>query len=119
MANKREFKKFVEAVGASLVEQMMETYYNVKDIDKEAIEKAIARVLGATAAAKSNANVFFDRGMKSFENHAEYAKAKEQFFKALFKRVSKDFTNEVNGALKDFNGALPESVKADNKAAVN
>ncbi len=119
MANKREFKKYVEAVGASIVEEMMESYYTVKDADKEAIEKAIARVLGATAAAKSNANVFFDRGMKSFDNHQDYTKAKEAFFTSLFKRISKDFTDEVNGALKDFNGALPESVKAEQKAAVN
>lgn len=119
MANKREFKKYAEAIGASIVGDMMDTYYTVKGVDKEAVEKAIAKVLGATAAAKSNANVFFDRGMKSFESHLEYNKAKEQFFKALFRKISKDFNEEIDGALKEYNAAIPESVKAENKAAVN
>ena len=119
MANKREFKKSVEAVGASIVGEMMDTYYTVREADKEAIEKAIAKVLGATAAAKSNSNVFFDRGMKSFDTHQEYGKAKGQFFRALFNKISKDFSDEVNAALKEYNAAIPASVKAENKAAVN
>lgn len=118
MENKREFKKYVEAVGASVVEEMMFVYYNEKGVDQDAIEKAIARVLGATAAAKSNANVCFDRGMRSFGNQVEYSKAKRQFFKALFKKISTEFAGEVNGAVNDFNAALPEDVKKANKEAV-
>ena len=118
MENKREFKKYVEAVGASVVEQMMFVYYNVKGVDKDAIERSIARVLGATAAAKSNANVFFDKGSKPFENRLDYTKAKRQFFKALFKKISGEFSAEVNGALSEFNAALPEDVKKQNIEAV-
>ena len=118
MENKREFKKSVEAVGASVVEQMMFVYYNVKGVDKDAIERSIARVLGATAAAKSNANVFFDKGSKAFENRLDYTKAKRQFFKALFKKISGEFSAEVNGALSEFNAALPEDVKKQNIEAV-
>lgn len=118
MANKREFKKFVEAVGGNVVSEMMTSYYNDKDADKEKIEHAIGRVLGATGAAKSNANVYFDRGVKSYADSREYTKAKAAFFKALFKKISGDFNREVNDAVKEFNAALPEDVKKSNKEAV-
>lgn len=41
MANKREFKKYVETVGASVCEAMMATYYNEPSVDKKEITKAI------------------------------------------------------------------------------
>lgn len=115
MANKREFKKYADAVGASVCEEMMEAYYNVKDADKAAIEQAIAKVLGATAAAKSNANVFFDKGHKAFENLKEYSKAKEAFFTQLFAKINDDFSKEIEAAVKQFNAAIPQNVKEEQK----
>lgn len=117
MANKREFKKYVEAVGASACNEMMDAFYSVKGIDKEAVSKAIEQVLGATAAARSNANVFFDKGVKAFANKKEYGKAKEEFFVKLFNRINSDFTQELDEALKLFNSAVPQNVKDQNKAA--
>ncbi|MDE5797257.1 MAG: hypothetical protein K2H75_09100 [Muribaculaceae bacterium] len=118
MVNKREFKKFVDAVGSSVCEEMMTAYHTVEGADRDAISKAIEQVLGAIGAAKSNANIFFDKGAKAFDNPKEYARAKEKFFRALFNKITNDFNHEVNSALKTFNAALPESAKADNKAAV-
>lgn len=116
MPNKREFKKYVDALGASVCEQMMAVYYNVDGVDKAAVEKAIAQVLGAVGAAKSHANIFFDKGPKAFEDRKQYEVEKDKFFKALFKKIANDFSNEIDGALKTFNQAVPASVKADNKA---
>ncbi|MBD5328564.1 MAG: hypothetical protein HDS03_01535 [Bacteroides sp.] len=118
MANKREFKKYVDALGASACDEMMYAYHTVEGADKNAIAKAIEKVLLATNKARMNANIFFDRGVKAFEDHKAYAKAKEAFFKALFEKVSNEFTEEVNAALKDFNAALPAEEKEKNKAAV-
>lgn len=115
MANKREFKKYAEALGASVCEAMMLAYYNQKDVDKKAIEKAIAQVLGATAAAKSNANVTFDKGPKAFDSLADYSKAKKAFFKQLFNKINDDFNKEINAALKTFNAAIPQRVKDEQK----
>lgn len=119
MANKREFKKYVDAVGASACNAMLETYYNVKGADKEAINKAIEQILGATAAARSNANVFFDKGVKAFESKKEYSKAKEEFFKKLFDKITSDYSKELDEALKNFNNAIPAEVKAQQKAEVS
>lgn len=116
MANKREFKKFVEAVGASTCNEMMDAFYSVEGIDKDAVSKAIEKVLAATAAARSNSNVFFDKGSKAFHDRKAYAKAKQEFFDKLFKRINADFTNELDEALKIFNGAIPQNVKDQNKA---
>lgn len=115
MANKREFKKTVEAIGASIYEEMMTSYYNVKDIDKDAVSKAIAEVLGATASARNNANVFFDKGMRAFADHKEYSKAKAAFFKKLFEKIDSDFNARIDNALKMFNAALPAEAKELNK----
>ena len=65
-----------------------------------------------------NSNIFFDRGVKAFADKKEYSKAKETFFKALFEKVSTEFTEEINLALKEFNAALPAEEKERNKAAV-
>ncbi len=119
MANKREFKKFVGALGSSVCDEMTYAYYNVEGADKEAIANAIEKVIIAIEKARANSNIFFDKGHKAFPDMKAYAKEKENFFKALFKKVSKEFTADLDEALKQFNAALPESEKSKNKAAVN
>ncbi len=116
MANKREFKKYVEAVGASACNEMMDAYYTVDGVDKDSVSKAIEKVLGATAAARANANVFFDKGVKAFATKKEYSRAKEEFFTKLFEKINSDFTKELDEALKLFNSAIPQVVKDQNKA---
>lgn len=118
MPNKREFKKYADALGASVVEEMMIAYYNVEGADKDAISEAVGKVLGAIEKAKDNANVYFDRGPKSFADHKEYSAAKRKFFRSLFNKIESDFDAEVNEAIKQFNNALPESYKTAQKEAV-
>lgn len=118
MANKREFKKYVEAVGASVCEDMMSALYTVEGADKEAISKAIEKAICAVGAARSNANVTFDKGVKAFPSLKEYSVAKKDFYKKLFVKVSDDFTKELDETLKIFNAAIPAVVKEENKKAV-
>jgi len=119
MANKREFKKYVEAIGASACNSMMATYYNVEGVDKSKIENAIAQVLGAVGTARSHANVKFDKGMKAFDNAESYYKAKADFFKKLFVKINEDFSKDFDAALKAFNAAIPQDVKELYKKAVS
>ena len=114
--NKQQFKKAVEAVGASVCDEMMTVYYNVEGADREKISVAVAKVLGATGAAKANANRFFDRGPKAFADHEEYKQAKTEFFKKLFEKSRTDFNEEISAALKLFNEAVPQAAKEANKA---
>ena len=115
MANKREFKKYVEAVGASACDGMMEVYYTVDNAEKNEIAKAIEKVLGAVASARANSNVFFDKGAKAFADRKEYGKAKKEFFNKLFTKINGDFTKELDEALRIFNGAIPQGMKDHNK----
>lgn len=115
MANKREFKKYVDALGASVIDEMISSYYNVKGADKDKISQAIETTLGAIGKAKNNSNVFFDKGVKAFGNIEEYTKAKKAFFKTLFNKIQTEFSEDVNKALKLFNEALPAEAKAHNK----
>ena len=118
MANKRDFKKYVEALGSSACESMVDVYDNVENVDKDGIAKAIEKVLCAVAAAKSNADVTFDRGVKAFANLGEYSKAKKEFYRQLFTKVNEDFFSQIDEALKLFNESVPEEKKEENKAAV-
>lgn len=118
MANKRDFKKSVDAIGASVCNDMMVAYYNIPGADRKKIAEAIQKVLTAIANAKDNANVYFDRGVKAFDDHQAYAKAKGEFFKALFHKIDSEFAEELSTAVKEFNSAIPEVAKAKNKEAV-
>lgn len=117
--NKRDFKKYVESVGDSACASMVEVFDTVENIDKSKVADAVEKVISAVAAAKSNADVTFDKGVKAFENLGAYSKAKKQFFRQLFNKITEDFYKELDEAVKEFNSAIPESVKAENKAATN
>ncbi len=119
MANKREFKKYVDAIAADVCSEMMTVYYNVEGADREAIAKAVEKVLIAAEKAKVNSNIFFDRGARSFGDMKEYSKAKAEFFKSLFTKISSEFTSELDEAIKDFNNAVPEAVKKQNVESVS
>lgn len=119
MANKRDFKKLVDMLGSSIIDEMISSYYNVKDADRDKIAQAMELTLGAIGKAKCNANITFDRGEKGFESKEAYSKAKKAFFTALFTKIDTEFNEEINQALKLFNEALPAEVKAQNKAIAN
>lgn len=119
MANKRDFKKAVEAVGASICEEMMTAYYNVKNADKNAIASAIQSVLSAIENAKDNANVNFDKGVKAFESKEQYSKEKKAFFKSLFDKIHAEYAEQLDQAVNAFNKAIPQKVKDQNKEAAN
>lgn len=119
MPNKREFKKYADALGASVIEEMMVAYYNVEGADRNAIADAVGKVLAAIEDAKDKSNIYFDRGVKAFADHKEYSKAKREFFRALFNKIENEFGEQIDAALKEFNAALPESYKTAQKEAVN
>lgn len=115
--NKREFKKYVEALGDSACASMAEVFDTVENIDKAKVADAVEKVIAATAAAKSNADVTFDKGVKAFENIVEYSKAKKDFYRKLFVKIQDDFYKELEDAVKLFNSAVPQEVKEENKEA--
>lgn len=119
MANKREFKKYVDALGASVIDELVSSYYNVEGVDRDKITQAIEKVLGAVGRSKSNSNIKFDRGPKAFDNIEEYSKAKKAFFVALFDKIDTEFDESINQAVKLLNEAIPASVKAQNKEIAN
>lgn len=115
MANKREIKKYVNALGATICESMMSAYYNIKGVDREAISQAMTKVIAAIGAAKAHSNIFFDKNEKDFADKKTYLTEKRKFFKALFRKIVDDYNNEIEAAMKQFNAAIPEEVKKQNK----
>lgn len=119
MANKREFKKYVDSLGASVIDEMISSYYNVKGADQDKIAQSMEMVLGAIGNAKNNSNITFDRGEKAFDDKKAYSKARKEFFNALFNKVETEFNEQINAALKLFNQALPAEERARNKELAN
>ena len=115
--NKRDFKKYVESVGDSALASMVDVSETVESVDKAKVANAVEKVISAVAAAKTNADITFDKGVKAFNNLAEYSKAKKAFFKQLFTKIYDDFYKDLDEAVKEFNSAVPEEIKAENKAA--
>ena len=115
MANKRNFKKYVDALSSSLYNEMMICYCNVDKINKEKVEEAITKILEGMAFARNNANMYFDKGVKAFANPKEYSKEKKQFFKKLFNKIAEDYSKNIDEALKLFNSAIPQEEKNKNK----
>lgn len=109
MANKREFKKSVEALSSALVDEMMASYYNEKDADREKISKAIMKIASAMASAKKEAAKLFDKSSKAFENMAEYNNAKALFTKEKYHSAIAKYNEELAEALKLYNEGMPKN----------
>lgn len=113
--NKREFKKYVDALGAAVINEMLSAYYNVEGVDQDKLSSAIETMLRAVGNAKLNANITFDKGLRAFGDAKEYGRAKRAFFVQLFDKIDTEFEESTNAALKLFNEALPADEKARNK----
>ena len=113
--NKRDFKKYVEGLGDSACASMVDVYETTANVDKTKVANAIEKVISAVAAAKTNADITFDKGVKAFDNLVSYSKAKKAFYKQLFNKIKEDFYKELDEAVKEFNEAVPEEVKKENK----
>lgn len=116
MANKREFKKYINTVCDNLISDMTYAAYTVEGADKAAIDDAIIGLLKAGAEAVMKSNVKYDKTRRAFDNEHAYIMEKEKFFKALYNKVNKEFAAAVSEAIKKFNAAIPENVKDSQKA---
>ena len=109
MANKREFKKSVDALSAALVDEMMASYYNVKDADREKISQAIAKIVGAMGKARKDTGKLFGKGVKEFESLAAYNKAKARHNKDKYNAAIADYNQALSEALKAYNEGMPQN----------
>lgn len=109
MANKREFKKSVDALSSAIVDEMMASYYNEKAADRDKISSAITKVLGAMQTARLDVNKAFNRSAKEFENIKAYNKAKAEFNKEKFNQAVENFNTTIGDALKDYNEGMPKN----------
>lgn len=117
MANKRDFKKYIDAVSAMVTEEMLYAYVNVENADKKAISEAIGMVMDAAENARNHANIYFDKGHKAFESLSEYGKEKSAFFQKLFNKINTEYSANIDAALAKFNAALPQEIKDGLKAS--
>lgn len=115
MASKRQFKKSVEALSSALVNEMMASYYNVKEADREKISAAITKIISAMGKAKQDSNKLFGKGVKEFENMAAYNKAKAIHNKEKYQAAIADYNDSLGEALKAYNEGMPKNESAPEK----
>ena len=108
MANKREFKKSVEALTSALVDEMMASYYNENEADREKLSQAMAKVVTAMGKAKKEVGVLFGKGAKEFENLAAYNRAKAKHTKEKYASAIKGYNDALAEALKVYNEGMPK-----------
>lgn len=109
MANKREFKKSLDALSSALVNEMMASLYNVKEADQAKITEAINTIAQAMVKAKKDANVLFGKSMKEFANAREYNEAKAKFTKEKYDQAIARYNEALGEALKAYNEGMPKN----------
>ena len=109
MANKRDFKKSVEALSSALVDEMMASYYNEKNADREKISQAITKIVAAMGKAKRETGKVFGKGVKEFENLDAYNKAKSLHTKEKYDAAIAGYNEALGEALKAYNEAMPDN----------
>lgn len=109
MANKRQFKKSLDALSSALVDEMMASYYNVKDADREKISQAITKIVAAMGKARKDSGKLFGKGVKEFENLAAYNKAKTLHTKEKYDAAIAGYNEALGEALKAYNEAMPNN----------
>lgn len=111
MANKREFKKYVNAVCDNIISDMTYASLTLEGVDTKAIDDCCIDILKAGSLAIMKSNVKFDKTERAFDNKADYNKAKFHFFRELYKKTNKEFAASLNEAIKKFNTAVPSAAK--------
>lgn len=109
MANKRQFKKSVDALSSALVNEMMASFYNEKEADHNKINEAIQKIAAAMVKARKNSNILFGKALKEFADMAEYNKAKAQFTKEKYDKAISDYNDALGEALKAYNEGMPKN----------
>lgn len=108
MASKREFKKSVESLSSALIDEMMASYYNVKEADRDKISSAISKVISAMQSAKNHSNGLFGKAIKDFDNLKEYNRAKAAHTREKYQQAIASYNDMLKEALKDYNEGMPK-----------
>lgn len=111
MASKRAFKKSVEALSSALVNEMMASYYNEKEADREKISQAITKIIAAMGKAKQDTGKLFKKGVKEFDNLSAYNKAKAQHTKEKYNQAIASYNDALGEALKVYNDGMPKKAQ--------
>lgn len=106
--NRRDYKKAVKALGASLCVEFFTIGNAADDMEFEKVQECMNNVFAAMNKATHGANTAFPKRLKDFSTKGEYLKARRRFFHDLYENLSAEYSAVIDKALKDFNAALPK-----------
>lgn len=111
MADKQEFKKFINKVSDGIISDMAYAAMSLDGVDTDIADEAIIEIMKAGGDAIMKSNVKFDKTPKAFANLHEYRVERNKFFSSLYKKITKEYGDKVQDALKKFNAAVPAPAK--------
>lgn len=120
MANKRDLKQMIRFVCGDIAGECIYAKACVEGIDDEKMDEIICKVALLQVKTTDRVSVCFDKNLKSFNNDKKaYNKARNQYYKACYSELKKEFKIALEEIVKEMNALLPQEVREANKAALN
>lgn len=116
--NKRLLKKEIRMICGSLAGECVLAQVSIPGIDTNKFNDIIIELADLQQNALSRINFSFPQTEKAFENRSAYRKARDEYFKAAFKKLKAEFNAHIAAIVKQMNEALPQEQKEANKKAV-
>lgn len=116
MANKRQLKKRVRYTCGDLAAEILIASHALKGFDRQQVAKIVTDIARLQEETLQHASFSFDKGRRSFDNAADYNKARTAYFRAAYKKLGLEFNEKVAAIVKEMNAAMPQAVKDANKA---
>ena len=116
MANKRQLKKRVRYTCGDLAAELLMASHMLKGFDRQEVAEIIGEIAHLQEGTLRHATFSFDKSHASFENGAEYNKARTAYYRAAYKKLADEFNEKVGAIVKKMNAAMPQAVKDANKA---
>lgn len=108
MSNKRSLKKNIRYICGDVAAECITSSYLIPGVNKEILNSAVIKTAGLQTSSLSGANVAFDKTPSSFDNIAEYRKARKAYYSAAYKALIEKFNKQLQEIVKEMNSALPK-----------
>lgn len=115
MANKRQLKKQIRYTCGDMAAELLCACACYDGFDDAQVSEIIGKIAALQVDSLKNISFGFDKNHKSFDNAADYNKARAAYNRAAYRKLRADFLDSVKAIVKEMNAAMPQAVKDENK----
>lgn len=107
MATKRALKKAVKATCGYMAGECIVARELIPGIDVEKMDQAVVRIADLQFDTIRKVSFSFDKSPRSFENAADYRKARRQYFHKGYAKLRHEFEAGIDEVIAMMNQTLP------------